>query len=218
MAEGLEFLVGDLGEAGLAGIDRHPQPHQRDPAEVDRVEDHRRRFAAMIAENLGAEREQHDPGEVEDVERQQSPVEAGDAGEEAVMVDPVATDHGEADRVGDQVVSLVPERVGEGFVSEVLGDAQGQHQQRDRDREDAVAEGNDAGELDLVAIAPARVPRPRHPGIIADGRDGIVPRGERLGGWQRRCLRTDLARDEHVRRYLDLANRSVIVEGNDHAF
>ena len=120
---------------------------------------------------------QDDPGEVEDVEREQAAVEAGHLAEEAMVDDPEAPDHGEAERVGEQVLALVPERLGRRFrPAQMLGDVERQHQQRDRDREDAVAEGDDPRELDLVPLPPLRVPLPGHAGIIAAGRDGTADR------------------------------------------
>ncbi len=59
---------------------------------------------------------------------------------------------------------------------EVLGHVEAEHQQRDRDREDPVAEGDDPRELDLVPLAPLRLPLLGHPGIIVPGRDGTATR------------------------------------------
>ena len=80
-------------------------------------------------------------------------VEALERREEAVMGDPQPADHREADRIGEQVGLLAEQGLRE--VGLTLGDQEPQHQQRDRDREDAVAEGNDPVELDsrLVAVA-----------------------------------------------------------------
>jgi hypothetical protein len=58
-----------------------------------------------------------------------------------MVEEPVATDHGEADRKGDEVVGLVSE-----FAPQVRGASQVRRyielkdQQRDRDREDAIGE------------------------------------------------------------------------------
>jgi hypothetical protein len=51
-----------------------------------------------------------------------------------------------------------------------------QDQQRDRDREDPVAEGDDPRELDLVPLAPLRLRLLGHAGIIEPGRDGTEAR------------------------------------------
>ena len=54
--------------------------------------------------------------------------------------------------------ALVPDRVGEVVPAELLGTVQVQDQEGDRDREDAVAEGDDARELDPVLLAaPAKL-------------------------------------------------------------
>jgi hypothetical protein len=82
----------------------------------------------VVAEDLAAERDQHDPK---------------------------AADHREAERVRQQILPLVPERVGEVVAGDVLRHLEIEHQQRDRDREDAVAEGDDPRELDLVLVAVA---------------------------------------------------------------
>ena len=77
------------------------------------------------------------------------------------MDEPEAADHGEADRVGEEVFALVPERVVESAPSVRPGSiAEVQHQQRDRDREDPVAEGDDPRELDLVLLPPLRASAP----------------------------------------------------------
>ena len=69
---------------------------------------------------------------------------------------------------------LFPERVADFPVLQIVRDPQGQHQQRDRDREDPVAEGDDAPELELVALPLLRYPLARHPPIIQIGLDGTV--------------------------------------------
>jgi hypothetical protein len=58
----------------------------------------------------------------------------------------------------------------------VVGDLEGEDEQSDRDREDAVAEGDDPGELDLVALALLLFSRRGDPGIIGVGRDGTADR------------------------------------------
>ena len=143
-------------KAGATRVGEHQHPDQDDAGEVGRVEDDRGGVVAVVAEHLAAERDQHDPGEVEEVEAEQPAVEAGHFGEEAVMDDPEAADHREAERVGEEVLALVPEDVAEVVAMEVLGDAEVEDQQRDRDREDAVAEGDDPRELDLVLLPPLR--------------------------------------------------------------
>jgi hypothetical protein len=65
-------------------------------------------------------------------------------------------------------------------VADVLGHAQVEHQQRDRDREDPVAEGDDARELDLVLFPLLCRLRPRHAPIIETARDGTKPAPETL--------------------------------------
>ena len=55
-------------------------------------------------------------------------------------------------------------------------DAEVEHQQRDRDREDPVAEGDDPPELDLVLLPPLRRPLSSHARIMSPGRDGTETR------------------------------------------
>jgi hypothetical protein len=129
----------------------------------------------VVAEDLTAERDQHDPGEVKEVESDQAPVKAGHVAEEAVVDDPEATDHREAEPVGEEVLALVPQDRPEVVVADVLGHAEIEHQQRDRDREDPVAEGDDARELDLVFLPLLGRLRSRHGPIIEFGRDGTAP-------------------------------------------
>jgi hypothetical protein len=59
-------------------------------------------------------------------------------------------------------------------VLDVLGQLQLEHQQRDRDREDPVAEGDDAGELDLVLLAFLQASLACHRGIIVIALDGTA--------------------------------------------
>jgi hypothetical protein len=90
--------------------------------------------------------------------------------------DPEPADHREADPVGEEVLALTPERVGEAFAVQVGRYVQIEDEQRDRDREDAVAEGDDPRELDLVLLTPLRRARPRHRPIIEPRRDGTAAR------------------------------------------
>jgi hypothetical protein len=79
-----------------------------------------------------------------------------------VVNHPEAPDDGEADRVCDEVLALFPEDLVEIIAMDVLRHAEVEHEQRDRDREDAVAEGDDARELDLVLLPPLCCPLSRH--------------------------------------------------------
>jgi hypothetical protein len=128
----------------------------------------------VVAEDLAAEGDQHDPGEVEEVEHDQAPVEANDVAEEAVVDEPETADYGEADRVSEEVLALVPQRFAELAVGDAGLNAKLQDQQGDRDREDAVAEGDDARELDLVLLPLLRRLDTRHGPIIEAGRDGTA--------------------------------------------
>ena len=57
------------GEARPARVGEHQVADEDDAREVGRVEDDRAGVAAVVAEHLAAEGDQHDPGEVEEVER-----------------------------------------------------------------------------------------------------------------------------------------------------
>jgi hypothetical protein len=152
----------DPGQAGVARVGRHPQPGQDHPAQVRRVEDDRRRLTTVVAEHLAAEGDENDPSQVEHVEHEQAAVEGGDFAEEAVVEEPEAADHGEAEDVGEQVLPLPPQRLSQAFTGQLVGDVDRQHQQRDRDRKDPVAEGDDPRELDLVPLPPLRLPLTAH--------------------------------------------------------
>ena len=166
------LLGRDLAQAGAPGVGEEQDAGEDDADQVDRVEDDGGLRPTVVTEDLAAEGDQHDPGEVEEVEHDQAPVEAGDVAEEAVVDEPEAADHGEADRVGEEVPPLFQQR----FAEIVVGDSglhpQLQDQQRDRDREDAVAEGDDARELNLVLVPLLGGIDARHDPIIKAGRDG----------------------------------------------
>src|SRR5689334_21192300 len=91
------------------------------------------------------------------------------------MDEPKAADHSEADRLGEQVFMLVPKRPPELAVAGMLDiDRDVVDQQRDRDREDAVAEGDDPRELDLVLLSTLRSLRSGYSEIIEIVRDGTA--------------------------------------------
>jgi hypothetical protein len=107
------------------------------------------------------------------VQPHQPPIEGPHFAEEAMVDEPEAGDDGEADRVGEQRFALLPKRVGDFAVSQVRFNRDVEDQQGDRDREDAVAEGDDPRELDLVLLPRLRRLGPTaHPGIIEPGCDG----------------------------------------------
>ncbi len=105
----------------------------------------------------------------------QPPVEAGHFAEEAVVDEPEAADHGEADRVGEEVVPLVPERVAE------LRRWRGRSG-RCRCRTSSVIAIAKTPSLKATmrensisfSVAPLRPSRSVHAGIIEAGRDGTV--------------------------------------------
>src|SRR5687767_13889299 len=71
-----------------------------------------------------------------------------------MVAEPEAPEHGEAQQVGVEVIVLVPQLGAD--VARPLGDLKREDEQRDRDREDAVAEGDDAGEVDPGFLAGKR--------------------------------------------------------------
>jgi hypothetical protein len=161
-----------LRQAGAVRVRRHQHPGQ-----VERVEDDRSGVSTVAPEDLRAEGKEGDPAEVEEVEADQAPVEADDAGEEAVVNHPEAPDDSEADRVCEKVLALFPEDLGEVIAVDVLRHAEVEHEQRFRDRENAVAECNDARELNLILLSPPNRPLSRHGPMIETPRDGTaIPR------------------------------------------
>jgi hypothetical protein len=61
-------------------------------------------------------------------------------------------------------------------IGKALFDPEAEHQQGDRNRKDAVAEGDDPTELDLVPLPPLYRLLSRHPRTISHGRDGTETR------------------------------------------
>ena len=164
----------DRGQPGPPRVPAHPLADQHDRGEVRRVEHDDREHSPVLTQHLAGERDQHQEAEVQHVQPDQPVVERPHLAEERVVDEPEASDHREADRVGEQRFVLFPERVGDFAVLQVVRDPERQHQQRDRDREHPVAEGDDARELDLVLLPLLRLPLARHRRILAIALDGTA--------------------------------------------
>ncbi len=79
-----------------------------------------------------------------------------DLAEEGVVADPEDADHGKAKEIAEGVVDHIGELVMQRAGGEIgAGHVDIQHEQRDRDREDAVAEGLEPG--DATAIVTLRL-------------------------------------------------------------
>ena len=92
-------------------------------------------------------RDERDRHQEQDVQEEEEAVDANDVPEERVVVDPDDPDRYEADDVARVRGPLVEEDVSEGLTLGQVRPLEEQHEQRDRDREDAVAERLEAGRL-----------------------------------------------------------------------
>src|SRR5262245_10008707 len=126
----------------------------------DAVHDQRRPLVDVVAVDVGRERDQRDQPQHREIERDEAPVDPPYHLEHPVMPQPQAGDDEEAQRVGEDlwehVAELVPQLPVEVGRLEPEREADGQHEQRRRDREHRVAEVDQPVELER-ALAPLAV-------------------------------------------------------------
>jgi hypothetical protein len=134
----------------VQGVAEHQPVEQRRTADDERVEHHGDRLAAVLAHQVRRERDQHDQREVREVDHQQPPVEVVQRTERLVVRDPETPDHREAQEVREQLRPGVDEDAVQVAIRQLLGHVDAQHEHGDRDREHAVGERDDAGELDRL--------------------------------------------------------------------
>ena len=155
----LMSVLVDLRPEQLAVCECGP-PQARDRERDDRqrqpVEDHGRPLRVRVADRL-----RHQPGRVgeerhEQEQQQVDPhhpaVDELEPAEDAVVREPQAADRDEAGQVAEVLRPLVEDAVGE-VVQFLRGHRQVEHQQRDRDREHAVAERLGAARLPAAGHA-----------------------------------------------------------------
>jgi hypothetical protein len=141
-----DLLGADLDPELLAAPGRGDVGPERAEADAhqghrDAVDGRRRLFVLarlqVLGEQGGREGDEDDREEQQQVDEEHDAVGAGQVVDHRVVVDPDDPDHPEADREGGERGPLVAE-----LAPQVLaaGDVELEHQQRDRDREDAVAE------------------------------------------------------------------------------
>ena len=133
--------------SSVVAVEVQPDPEEREADErhrrgVDRGGNVRIGAAVddVVGEQRGREGQERDPHQHEQVHEEEPAVGARDQLEHAVVVHPHDPDHHEREHVGDVGRPLVAERAREVAGAHVR-DLDLEDQQRDRDRDDAVAEG-----------------------------------------------------------------------------
>jgi hypothetical protein len=145
-------------EAAPDGMTGHHPVHDPGGAEHGGIDHHRPRLFSIGPEQLGRERHEDDQRQVDEVEHHQPRVEAVERREQAMVDEPQAAQHGEADEVGGHVAPQPTQVAGEVGPAGVrhLRHLEVEDEQGDRDREHAVGEGDDARERDSLDAAGGR--------------------------------------------------------------
>ncbi len=132
----------------MAGDDKLHQAHgghrEREDDEGDRV-------TLVLPDKRRREGKEGDEAEVDEVLRQQAAVDASEPREEPVVRQPVAADHverdGKADDLGEDVLERLEHVAGAAAIHGKPRHVDLEDEQRHRDREDRVAEVDDAAEF-----------------------------------------------------------------------
>jgi len=136
------------------GVAKEDDLHAAHDPHAHRVDHHRKRIREVLPEQSGGEGEEGDERQIDQIEADERLIHLLEQRDELVMGEPVPADHRETDEEADERRGQVVERVGElvdvGVVSDVRHSDR-DDQQRHRDREETIAEGQHSRELDAVA-------------------------------------------------------------------